>query len=99
MGLHGPNLKMGEPLSDDNEYGRNQVGSNPPGEPHISGGIRGPSGAKLGNWGGCGGETTPKNKIGPIEVAHALVKGSRNENDVFPGGFSGLRAQGSGKEL
>ena len=43
------------------------------------------------------GETTPKNKIGPIEVAHALVKGSRNENDVFPGGFSGLRAQGSGK--
>ena len=44
-----------------------------------------------------GGQTTPKTKIGPLEVAHVLVKGSRNENYVFPGGVSGLRAPGSGK--
>ena len=71
MGLHGPNLKMGEPLSDDNEYGRNLVGSNPPGEPHISGGIRGPSGAKLGNWGGCGGK--PPQKIKSVRLRSPML--------------------------
>ena len=71
MGLHGPNLKMGEPLSDDNEYGRNQVGSNPPGEPHISGGIRGPSGAKLGNWGDVGGK--PPQKIKSVRLRSPML--------------------------
>ena len=42
--------KMAE---DYNEFGRNQVGSNPPDEPHISGGVWGPSGAKLGHLGGA----------------------------------------------
>ena len=45
---------MGQHLSDYNEVGRNQVGSNPPDEPHIYGGVRGPSGANLGDFGGGG---------------------------------------------
>ena len=42
---------MAETRSDYNDLGLNQVGSNPPDEPHISGGVRGPSGAKLGDLG------------------------------------------------
>ena len=46
--IYGPNRNMAEHRSDYNEFGRNQVGSNPPDEPHISEGGPGAVGGQIG---------------------------------------------------
>ena len=73
---------MAEILSDYNEIGRNQVGSDPPMTRTFLGGVRRPSGAKLGDLGsGVGG---PKTRSG-LETGsdYGLLKKCQDEKLQF----------------
>ena len=75
---------MAEHRSDYNEFGRNQVGSNPPDEPHISGG--GPGAVALGDIIDITGAVTPGENT--LDFGILMANGDEYDNlspvDLLP---------------
>ena len=70
--IHGPSRTMAEHRSHYNGFGLNQVGVNPRDEPHFSAGVRGTSGAKLGDL-GVGAKLAESGRGGPYGPIYPTI--------------------------